>query len=477
MDSNTIGRMHELLWRHGRDFCVEVLSRSDLQRLARESLAHCGRLRQRKSPLPRMLVLWTVLSMTLFRAKSIPNVLATLLAALRGILPEMSLKPVTDGAIAHARWALGTAPMVELFRRFAERVDPRPSFHGLRVWVIDGVCMTVPDTPKNEQAFGRPTASRGSSAFPQLSMVGLMAATTRLFRAVSIMPFRFHAAEQRRAVRLLKYLGVDDLIMLDRRFFSVWFLRELTQRGIHFLVRIPRTAKPKVIRRFGKGDSLVKIRARVPLPPGQVRKPARGRLASHEWVTLTVRMIVYHLPGHETVRLVTSLTDPVAVPARDLAVEYHQRWEVELGYDETKVHLATVLHGTLHTTFRCKSPRLVMQELYAMLITYNAVREIMAAAGRQHSINPLHISFVDTVQVLAHSLPDIKRAKVHELPRLYERILQDIADCRLLRPRRPRRYARVIKVKMSKYKLKRVHHVQEIRDFAREITLGARRAG
>lgn len=475
-DSNTIGRMHELLWSRSREFCVEVLSRTDLQVLAKEALAKCKRLRQRKSPLQPMLVLWLVLSMTLFRAKSIPNVLVTLLAALRGVLPALSLKPVTDGALAYARHRLGVAPLVELFRRMGERIDPRPSFHGSRVWLIDGVCMTMPDTPQNDQAFGRPVASRGSSAFPQLSMVALVDATTRMFRAVSVKPIRFMAAEQRRAVGLLKHLGAGDLLALDRRYYSAWFLHELLERGIQFIVRVPANAKPKIVRRFGKGDYLVKIQARIPMPLGELYKPARGPACTTRPITLTLRMIEYHLPGHETVRLITSLTDPEAVPARDIALGYHQRWEVELAYDETKVHLATVRHGTLHTVFRCKSPRLVMQEVYAMLITYNAVREVMAVAGERHRINPLYISFVDTVQVLVNSLPELKRAPAGQLPILHDRLLRDIADCRLDRPRRPRRYVRGVKIKMSKYTLKRPKHVQEIIHYQRELILGASNA-
>jgi hypothetical protein len=157
----------------------------------------------------------------------------------------------------------------------------------------------------------------------------------------------------------------------------------------------------------------------------------------------------------------TDLVDADEFPALELVQFYHVRWDVELAFDELKTHLATVLHGTLHTTFRSQSPSGVRQEAYALFTTYNLIRELMLTAGRAHSIPPLEISFLKTLRTIRRALPRFQAAKPRERQALIRQLLADIAACRNRRPRRRRRYPRVVKVKMSKWKLKRRRHRQE----------------
>ena len=187
---------------------------------------------------------------------------------------------------------------------------------------------------------------------------------------------------------------------------------------------------------------------------------------------MTVRLIAYQVKGEpEPARLVTHLVDPGEVAARELALLYHERWEAEVSYDEAKVHLQTVRHGKQHTEFRSKSPDLVEQEFWAMLSTYSLVRELMVDAGRVHGIPPREISFVDSLEVTGLTLAEVHAAPARRLRTLHRRLLADLADCRLDRPRRPRVYDRVVRVKMSRYKLKRAHHRQRHRDIEKDLCL------
>ena len=138
-----------------------------------------------------------------------------------------------------------------------------------------------------------------------------------------------------------------------------------------------------------------------------------------------------------------------------------------------KVHLQTVKHGKQHTEFRSKSPPLVEQEFWAMLATYNLVRELMADAGRVHGVPPREISFVDSLEVIGLTLAEVQAAPGRRLPYLHRRLLADIADRRLDRPRRPRVYDRVVKVKTSRYRVKRAHHRQRTRDIEKDLCLVA----
>jgi len=199
---------------------------------------------------------------------------------------------------------------------------------------------------------------------------------------------------------------------------------------------------------------------------GQRRKK---NASPRQLIVLKMRMIEYQINGHESCRLLTDLLDPVKYPARELALEYHGRWECELVYDELKTHMATVTHGTLHTVFRSKTPDGVKQEAYATFITYNLIRRLIAEAGEAHGMSPLEISFVETIEVVKMAAPRFEAASPRRRALLVEQLLQDIADCRNKRPRRPRWNPREVKIKMSNSRRKRQRGRGKIIDFAASL--------
>ena len=97
-------------------------------------------------------------------------------------------------------------------------------------------------------------------------------------------------------------------------------------------------------------------------------------------VDTTVRIIQYQIPGFRPARLLTTILDP-AISARELVIHYHRRWDIEIAYDEIKTHQCATLRGRAPTIFRSKKPELVEQELYAVLIVYNLVRNLIHQAG------------------------------------------------------------------------------------------------
>lgn len=444
---DTIGRIHGLLARHAPDFCVGVLAGGDVQRRIRAALheSQDSRRRRRPGPLHPVMVFWLVLCLPLHRATSIANVFVVLLSALRSRIPAIPLRPVTDGALAHARCWLGVEPIRRLFEDIARDVDPEPSFHGLRVWAIDGVHATVPDTPANEAGFGRPGCSRGRTAFPQVHLVTLSSVRTHEIRAATWRPH--NSSDRAMAAELLEGLGKRDLVLLDRGFYGVRFLLELRRRGIHFLVRVYAPASVRVLRRRSAGDFDVKVRG-APKPRLE-REPLEERRPE-----LRARMITYTLDGKETIRLLTSLEGPEVTPT-ELVALYHERWEAELGYDEIKTHLASVTHGTLRTVFRGRSPAMVEQEIWATLALYDLVRRLIARAADLHRLDPRRISFTDALVVIRQAAAHVDRAELERLVPLYVRLMEDLGACRLERWRRHRQVARAVKVKMSNYALKR----------------------
>lgn len=466
-----IGKARQELSQIAREFTVEAFCSESTDRSIEVALAESGRGDQRLSPLQPKLMMWLVLCLSIFRGESIPAVLARILSGLRDVLRTLPLWTLGDDAISHARKRLGVDPLRRFFRLQAAHICPKPSFHGRVVWSFDGTLLTMPDLKLNRQVFGLPKASRGRSAFPQLKMVALQDVVSRRFRAVRWQ--RWDTPEREMALPLLAHLGERDLVLLDRGFYGVWFFERILSRGSHFLARVPSGVKLKPVKGIKKGgDYLAWIKARIPLPNGQIVKPWSGRPATHRRANLLVRVIEYRIGGKERVRLVTSLLDG-AIPPRDWVLEYHRRWEIELALDELKTHQSGVAGGTSKTVLRSQTPRNVMQEAYALVAAYNLVRSAMTLAAAREAVDPKEISFVGSLRAMEHMLPRMRSAPIHRLPTLYEQLLEDILDARIDRPRRGRRYPRAVKIKMSSYKLKRPHHRQQIVDFRASIRIGA----
>ncbi len=154
----------------------------------------------------------------------------------------------------------------------------------------------------------------------------------------------------------------------------------------------------------------------------------------------------------EVHRLVTTLLNPVVAPALEVACAYHERWESELVIDELDTHQRLAAR-----TLRSLTPVGVIQELYALLIAHYAVRTLMHEAALQAAIDPDRLSFVGALRVLHNAIPEFQMTAPDQLPHLYHRLLRDIAAKRLP-PRRLRVNPRVVKRKMSSFRLKRPEH-------------------
>jgi hypothetical protein len=146
---------------------------------------------------------------------------------------------------------------------------------------------------------------------------------------------------------------------------------------------------------------------------------------------------------------------------------------MELALDELKTHQSSTAVGTLKTIFRSHTPRNVMQEAYALVAAYNLIRSILAEAANRNRLDPNRISFVGSLRVISLMLPRMRGALSSRLPVLYDQLLLDIAEALIDRPRRARWYPRVVKVKMSNFKLKRPHHHELKFDFKAHIRIGA----
>jgi hypothetical protein len=296
----------------------------------------------------------------------------------------------------------------------------------------------------------------------------LMALSVRLILDVAHAPYRGKGTGERSLVRqMLKRLVRRGLLfLLDAGLYSFDILWGIGQAGQDFIVKAPRNLKLKPIQRLPDGSFLARLAHKVEDHDAPPTKSGRKRWKK---VSLTVRAIRIEIPGFRPFTLITSILDET-ITARELALHYHKRWDIEIAYDEIKTHQCATLRGQSPTTFRSKRPDLVEQELYAMLIMYNLIRLLIRQAAEEHGKDPCSISFLDALQHLIDAAPLMTADEAAQRSKL-EYLLAVIADCEIDRPRRPRVNPRVVKVKMSKFKRKREKHKSETRNLAKELKI------
>jgi hypothetical protein len=350
-------------------------------------------------------------------------------------------------AVSYRRDQVGARPVVALFHQvcqpLAEPDTPGAFLFGLRLMAIDGTTEDIPDTPANVAAFGRHESDRGPSAFPQVKGVYLVECGTHAIVDAGFWPVK--TSERVGGFRVLRSVTVGMLLMWDRGFHDYDMFVQARQRGAHVLARLPGHVNPTLVRSLGDGSYLAYLQ------PSDYQRRKKGE-------RLLVRVIEYtltdpNLPGWgETHRLVTTLLDPEAYPILELICAYHQRWEIEITIDEIDSH-QRLLPGPL----RSRKPVGVIQELYGLLIAHYIIRTCMYQAAQQAQLDPDRLSFTGAVRVLQKAVPEFQMTAPEQLPVLYQRLLRDIARKRLP-PRRLRSNPRVVKRKMSNFKLKRAEH-------------------
>lgn len=361
-------------------------------------LADTDRQSVRQRSLPARLVVYYVLALALYGQASYGEVLRCLLEGVRWLCRGgADLTLATKSSITKARRRLGVAPLAELYRRVARPLAapglPGAFYRGWRLVSLDGTTLDLPDTPDVEARFGRPAASRGQSAFPQLRLLALAETGTRAVFAAAF--DRYGVGETTLAGRLLDQLRPGMLCLADRGFvgFDLWQAAGATNADLLWRLRSNQvfaceTALPD-------GSSLSRLYA----SPAHRRRRDGG---------VPVRVIDYRLdgvPGAEPVyRLITTLLDPAAAPAGELAALYHERWEAEVLFAEIKV----TLPGR-RLMLRSRRADLVEQEVYGLLLVHFALRQLMVQAsqalGADGARDPDTLSFLHTVRVVRRHLP------------------------------------------------------------------------
>jgi Insertion element 4 transposase N-terminal/Transposase DDE domain len=371
-----------------------VITSAFPERAIRSALAQTGKVSIRERELPAQVVMYYVIAQALFMSVSPREVLRCLLEGVRWLYgPRVPIKVTGKSGISQARSRLGWEPVKQLHDEVVKPIAVRKTrgawYRNWKLVSLDGSTLEVADTQENRAAFGRPGASRGRSAYPQIRLVSLVENGTHILFGTAMGDYA--TGEITLAKAALKRWQAGLLCLADRNFLGYERWRQAQATGADLLWR---------------GKKHLRLAREAELPDGSYlsRIYASERERRKQTNSIRVRVIEYRLEGvpeaEPSYRLVTTILDHQAAPAAELAALYHERWEIETALDELKSHL----RGT-QVVLRSKTPDLVKQEFYGFLLAHFAVRGLMHEATLKADEDPDRLSFLHAVRVIRRKLP------------------------------------------------------------------------
>lgn len=403
----------------------------------------------RSCTLTREVIFWVVLAMGIWTELPIRQVFK----AARRLRPGEATPHRSSLCVARQR--LGVAPVRRLFtqtvRPLAAPDTPGAFYQGWRLMAVDGTVMRVPDSKANAAAFGYPDGGhRGRGARPQIRKLSLVEVGTHVAVALTIKGIK-HSGERTMVHALLRHLRPDMLLLWDRGFFSSALWKTVIATGCQLLARASCRLILRPITSLADGSYIAQL-----YPCDSERNKDRHGIE--------VRVIRYRLNDPQRVGhaqehvLLTTLLDAARYPALELVCLYHERWEIELVFDEQKTHLDP-RRPTKPAHLRSETPLGVLQEVYALSLGHYAVRALMVQAAATQQLDPDRLSFTGCLQILRCRLPECAAQTPEDLQAWYEVLLWEMSMERTDDvQRRNRINPRVVRQKMSKFKKKRPEH-------------------
>lgn len=363
-------------------------------------LAATGKASVRERDLPAHVMIYYVIALALYMHSSYREVLRCLLEGIQWLLdPSATIKVAGKSGISQARTRLGWEAVRQLHDEVVKPIAVRATrgawYRQWRLVSLDGSTLDIADAAANEEAFGRPGASRGSSAYPQIRFVSLVENGTHVLFGSQMAAYG--TGEVTLAKAVLANLRLGMLCLADRLFFGFELWNLARDTGADLLWRIKKNTRLACEQRLPDGSYLSHI---YPSEKDRRRK-TNG---------VQVRVIDYCLDGvadaEPIYRLVTTILDHQKAPAKQLAALYHERWEVETALDELKTHLRGA-----KIVLRSKTPDLVRQEFHGLMMAHFAIRGLMHEAALKADDDPDRLSFIHAVRVIRRKLP-----RFHSIP-------------------------------------------------------------
>jgi hypothetical protein len=353
--------------------------------------------------------------------------------------------PLADSSWADRRarlpWVIFADLMQRVLRPQATRRQPDAFWRGWRVVALDGTQFSLTNTPQIVGAVAKARTRRGRAAFAKITTCVLL--EVGLHNPLAAAIGRQGESEWALAQRLLAQLPKHALLLGDRLYGVIAFARAAQvacrRVGSHFLLRASRSVKPRCLRRLADGTRVVGLAVRSPRNSAHVL----------EWLDVREIRVRVGRKGHRAheLRLWTSVLDPVAAPALELAQLYARRWEHELYFRELKRQVRQTAVLQSHTV------ETAAQEI-AALILVSALIATERARAAPHEIAVLRVSFAKVLDWVRASWLTVTQFDDLLTPRqrrtFFARAYTQMGRC-VTAERRPRSYPRAVRQPVTRW--------------------------
>jgi hypothetical protein len=391
-------------------------------------LADTDGVARRVRKVPARVVVYLLLAAALFSEVGYLGVWGKLTAGLAGL----PVPKVTGGGLWQARTSLGSGPLRALFALLAGPASTARTsgarWRGLLVCAIDGTCLDVPDSPLHRARLGKSGNQYATAGYPQIRLAVLVACGTRAIIDAVFGPMS--TGESAYSLKLMPSLHAGMIVLLDRGLSGNELLKAIDGTGAQFLARLSATRKPPVLRR---------------LPDGSILSIVGG---------IQVRIVECQISISTTAgtrtglyRLATTLLDHRTHPASALVSLYHERWEIESAFFAIK---KTMLGRRV---LRSASPAGIDQEIYALLVAYQAIRIAITDAVDTAGADPDRASFTTALHTARDQVIQAAAVLAEETIDLIGTIGRHVLD-NPMPSRRLRLSPRAVKRPMSRYAYK-----------------------
>jgi hypothetical protein len=318
-------------------------------------------------------------------------------------VPARPGTPVPTGpAFSLARARLGEQPARRAFELDAARDDvpltAGGTAFGLELVIFDGTTLDLFNCPELAAEFGVPEGG----THPKLRLVALLQAGTMRWKAAAI--GGYHDGENALADQLEDALGPGQLSLADRGFFSMDRWTRFSSTGAHLLWRVKNAARSvpfRQLRTLKDGSGLVLLRESRNML-GRRRNDAGNRTLPRLEDTVA-RLVCFTVLTRTrrgrtkttAIRVLTTLLDPDAFPAREIAALYAARWQVETAF----LHLKKTVRGA-GRVLRGRSTALARQEAWALLLVHNMIAALAAETAAAAGTSIAAVSFTAVLSLV-----------------------------------------------------------------------------
>lgn len=348
----------------------------------------------------------------------------------------------------HARQRLPEEMVAELARRSGR--DCQQTAHedwrwkGRPIKMVDGLTLTMPDTAENQKEYPQQKGQKKGCGFPIMRCIMIFCLATGAVLDIAMAPYRGKQTGENSLLQtLIELLFPGDILLADRYYATFANIERAQRKGYDLVMRSHHKRKVDFRRGFKQGSyDQVVIYHKPPRRP--VWMSEQEFAESHDFVL--VRHVSYQVKvkGFRVRRIIlaTTLLDPVLYTINDLAELYVQRWQVELDIRSLKTHMQM-------EHLRCESPSMVRKEIYAHMIAYNLIRDLLVRTSHCFGTSPSRLSHKGAIQAL-NAFSEKLQADSERIDALEEAMLASIAD-HPIGNRKPRIHPREIKRRPKPY--------------------------